>query len=315
MSQDPVFDIARARTSSSEPSGLVLHLGAPRTGTTRLQTILDMNRDVLAKNGVVALTPPRLGKRISPTIRNAMGLLSTKRNRPIKSFFRIRKARKIFSGLVAESCPDNSPHKIIVSDEGILGPTLLPTGFGLYPAAYQSLVAVRKMLRRPPSELHLTLRSYDTFLVSVYTMDVLYRRGKVPPFDEIKETLLAVHRGWPDVIADVNRAFPGTPLKLTKVEQDSMESRVSDLVGRELFATFRLDGDERVHVAPTVEAMAAANRLKGATGTRPRSQEGHAIADDLIARYANGTRFDPLTEAERSRLAERYAKDMTNLIG
>ena len=64
-----------------------------------------MNRDVLAKNGVVALTPPRLGKRISPTIRNAMGLLSTKRNRPIKSFFRIRKARKIFSGLVAESCP------------------------------------------------------------------------------------------------------------------------------------------------------------------------------------------------------------------
>ena len=243
-----------------------------------------------------------------------MGILPAKRNRPLKSSIRIRKARRIYSDLVAEMSRDNVPHKVVVSDEGLLGPTFLSNGYGIYPEAYSRLALIRKMLRYPPSELHLTLRSYDTFLVSVYTMDVLYRRGYVPPFDDIRETFLALRRGWPDVVADVRRAFPGTPLTLRRVERDSMESRVRDLVGPELFAAFRLDGDERVHVAPTVEAMAAANRLRGSTGTRPRSPQGHAMADDLIARYAKGTRFDPLTEAERFRLAERYTKEMAEVI-
>lgn len=56
----------------------ILHLGAQRTGSTRLQTVLDTNRDLLTRNGIVALTPPRPGKRISPTVRDVVRILPRK---------------------------------------------------------------------------------------------------------------------------------------------------------------------------------------------------------------------------------------------
>ena len=131
-----------------------------------------------------------------------------------------------------------------------------------------------------------------------FTYPSVYGRD-VPSFDDIRETFLAVHRGWPEVVDDVARAFPGTAMKLTRVERDPMEDRVRGLVGPELAKRFRLDGDERPNAAPTVEAMAAAAGSGG--GMSP---------DDLVARYADGARFDPLTEDERSRLARRYSEDV-----
>ena len=280
---------------------IILHLGAHRTGSTRLQSILDANRDALATNATVALTPPRPGKRASPTIRDVLALLPTGRSRPVRRYLKLRKARAMFRDLVADGPPGPAPRRIIVSDETMLGSCFRTDGFGLYPCAYPSLAALRRLLGRPPSAVHLTLRAYDTFLVSVYAMAAVYRRD-VPPFDDIRETLLAVHRGWPDVIDDVARAFPGTAVKLTRVERDPMEDRVRGLVGPELLKRFRLDGDERPNAAPTVEAIAAA-----------AGSGGRASPDELVARYAGGARFDPLSECERMTLARRYSEDVAAL--
>ena len=280
---------------------IILHLGAHRTGSTRLQSILDANRDALATNATVALTPPRRGKRASPTIRDVLALLPTGRSRPVRRYLKLRRARAMFRDLVADGPPGPAPRRIIVSDETMLGSCFRTDGFGLYPCAYPSLAALGRLLGRPPSAVHLTLRAYDTFLVSVYAMAAVYRRD-VPPFDDIRETLLAVHRGWPDVIDDVARAFPGTAVKLTRVERDPMEDRVRGLVGPELLKRFRLDGDERPNAAPTVEAMAAA-----------AGSGGRASPDELVARHADGARFDPLSEEERMTLARRYSEDVAAL--
>ena len=67
-----------------------------------------------------------------------------------------------------------------------------------------------------------------------------------------------------------------------------MEDRVRGLVGPELLKRFRLDGDERPTAAPTVEAIAAA-----------AGSGGRASPDELVARHADGARFDPLSECER----------------
>ena len=291
------------RTGPGRPDlpEIILHLGPQRTGSTRLQSILDANRDALATNATVALTPPRPGKRASRTIRDVLALVPTERSWPVRHSLKLRKARALFRDLVADGPPGPAPRRIIVSDETMLGPCFRADGFGLYPCAYPSLAALRRLLGRPPSAVHLTLRAYDTFLVSVYAMAAVYRRD-VPPFDDIRETLLAVHRGWPDVVDDVARAFPGTAVTLTRVERDPMEDRVRGLVGPELAKRFRLDGDERPNAAPTVEAMAAA-----------AGSGGRASPDELVARYAGGARFDPLSEEERSRLAQRHAADLESL--
>ena len=291
------------RTGPGRPDrpGIILHLGAHRTGSTRLQYVLDANRDPLATNATVALTPPRPGKRVSPTIRDVLALVPSGRSWPVRHYLKLRKARAMFRDLVADRPPGTPPRRIILSDENMLGPSFRTDGFGLYPCAYPRLAALRRLLGRPPSEVHLTLRAYDTFLVSMYAMAAVYRRD-VPPLDDIRETLLAVHRGWPDVVDDVARAFPATVVKLTRVERDPMENRVRGLVGPELPKKFRFDGDERLNAAPTVEAIAAAAGSGGRTSP-----------DDLVARYAHGARFDPLTEEERSRLARRYVTDLESL--
>ncbi len=291
------------RTGPGRPDlpDIVLHLGAQRTGTTRLQSILDANRGALATDATVALTPPRPGKRASATIRDVLALLPAGPSRPVRRHLKLRRARAMLRGLVADGATGPPPRRIVLSDETMLGPCFRADGFGLYPFAHPSLVALGGLLGRPPSAVHLTLRAYDTFLVSVYAMSAVYRRD-VPPFDDLRETFLAVRRGWPDVVDDVARAFPGTAVKLTRVERDPMEARLRDLVGPDLPKVFRLDGDERPNAAPTVEAMAAA-----------AGSGGRASPDDLVARYADGARFDPLTAEERSRLALRYSEDVAAL--
>ena len=296
------FFEAAARTGPLRPDlpEIILHLGAHRTGSTRLQYILDANRDALAAHATVALTPPRPGKRVSPTIRDVVALAPSGRHRPLRRYLKLRLARAILRRLLAHRPPGPPPRRIILSDENMLGAGFRTDGLGLYPSAYPRLAALRRILGRPPSAVHLTLRAYDTFLVSVYAMRAVFGRD-VPPFDDIREPLLAVRRGWPHVVDDVARAFPGTALKLTRVERDPMEDRVGDLAGPELLKRLRFDGDERMNAAPTVEAMAAA---AGSISREP---------DDLLARHAHGARFDPLTGEERSRLAERYVTDLESL--
>ena len=99
------------RTAPGRPDlpEIVLHLGAHRTGSTRLQYVLDANRDALATNATVALTPPRPGKRVSPTIRDVLALVPTGRCRPVRHYLRLRKARAMFRDLVADRPPGTPP--------------------------------------------------------------------------------------------------------------------------------------------------------------------------------------------------------------
>ena len=285
-----------------DPLAIVLHLGAHRTASTRLQTVLDANLGATAEEGLIALTPPRRGKRTVPTIREIVKALPPERAGHFNRFLKTRLARASFLRLVADNSPGTALRKVIVSEENLLGPPFdRKTGAGLYPSAHSRLVAFRQVLGHSPAEIHLTLRSYDTFLVSVYASKAVYW-PQVPPFDAIRERFLCLSRGWPDLVADVSAAFPGTPLRLTRVEHDPIETRIRHLVGPELLARFRLDGDERPNAAPSVEAIAAAAR-----------HGGRISPDDLIDRYAAGARFDPLTESERVTLARRYSEDVAAL--
>lgn len=280
----------------------ILHLGAQRTGSTRLQTVLDTNRDVLTRNGIVALTPPRPGKRSSPTVRDVVRVLPRKPKHLPRYILKRAGARALFSGLVADGASSPGLRRIIVSEENLIGSPFRPDGFGLYPSTYWRLKLFRNLVGLDPYEIHLTIRAYDTFLVSLYAMLSVYSARGVRPFDNIRTEYLAVRRGWPDVIGDVTRAFPGTFLKVTRVERGSMEERVQDLAGPLGSGQLRFQGDERVNAAPTLEAMAAAAQLQSRNSR-----------DALVARHSDGTPFDPLTEDERERLVRRYESDLSSL--
>ncbi len=283
---------------------IVLHAGAHRTGTTRLQFLLDDNRDALTGAGVAALTPPRAGKRGAATIRDVVGRLPDTRRSALVSVLRTRPGdgpRRRLERMIAEACAPGIPERLIFSDENLLGPPFDRSGRGLYPFARRRLAAFARLLDRAPAEVHLSLRSYDAFLVSAYAMQAVHG-ARVPPFGAIRGNLLAPGRGWPELVSDLADLFPASRLVLTRVERHPVRARLGRLVGWQALGIMRIRGDRRPNRAPTVEAMAACGEVRDADRR-----------DRLVARHAGGTRFDPLTEEERAALARRYARDIAAL--
>ena len=283
---------------------IVLHVGAHRTGTTRLQILLDDNRDALAGVGLAALTPPRAGKRGVATIRDVVRRLPETRRSALMWFLRFPPGygpRRRLDRMIAEACAPGTPERLIFSDENLLGPPFDLSGRGLYPFARRRLAAFAGLLDRAPAEVHLTLRSYDAFLVSAYAMQAVHG-ARVLPFWAIRSNLLAPGRGWPELVADLADLFPASRLVLTQAERDPVRVRLGQLVGPQALGVMRIRGDPRPNRAPTVEAMAACGGVRDAD-----------LRDRLVARHAGGARFDPLTEEERAALARRYARDMAAL--
>ena len=180
---------ARKSRNSDGPE-LILHLGAHRTGSTRLQSILDSNQEVLVQNGIVALTPPRPGKRNLPTIRDVIRVLPGRPKHLPRYILKRVRTRALFSRLVADGAIGYRPRRIIVSEENLFGSPFLPTGIGLYPSTFRRLILFRNLVAFIPCEIHLTIRAYDTFLVSLYAMLSVYSARQVPTFEKSGQGIL-----------------------------------------------------------------------------------------------------------------------------
>jgi hypothetical protein len=297
--------MSRERYEVSDGMETILHLGAHRTASTRIQADLDDNAALLAEAGILVLTPPRPGKREGATVRDVVrGVEAAMRIRnPISRHLQIGRLRSALEGQITRGAKPGVPlNRLIVSDEMLLGPAFARDGRGLYRGAAKRLAAFKRALQREVSEVHLTIRSYDTFLVSVYAMRAVYA-GPLPAFRTLAPVLLRFERGWPELVADVARTYPTARMFVTIFEQQSIESRIADLVGDQIVAQFAPTGNAQPNVSPTLEAIEAA----------VASDSGCPDPDALIFRHAGGTRFDPLDATEKALLRDRYARDLDTL--
>jgi hypothetical protein len=280
---------------------ITLHLGAHRTATTRLQKTLDNNAGLLTSEGVAALTPPYAGKRKVLTIRDVHQISRralSSRFLPKCLYFRNR-ANQALKTLIPQAT-----RRIIISDENMLGPIFnRATGHGIYPNAAEHLQAVRKLLGSSVCEIHLTLRSYEQFIVSAYAMSALYA-GTVPPFEKIRDRLLAFERGWVETIETIHFVFKKTPLHIWRFEQLDLQHQLSELLGKSLAE--RLQQNDRcvINSAPTSEAIEYALDNKHSDSFDP---------DKILSRFASGRPFSPLTKEETERLSQNYLSDLKTI--
>lgn len=282
---------------------ITLHVGAHRTGTTKIQKILDENETVLRRRGAFCLTPTRPGKRSVPTIRDAVSRAQrsvtdpTWRERMLSEI----KARHRF--LKAYISSGRHRH-FVISDENSLGQIFDETSFdGIYPFAKPILQAMRRTI---PSRVHrvcLAIRSYDTFLVSSYAMTAVYR-GRLPAPNVAIPSGLILKRGWVDLIGDVRSVFPHAEIVLWKLENTAVERQISLLLGPTPSGGLSYVDSEMVNTAPTVEAIMEANTAPRGSGFDP---------DLLIQRYADGNRFDPLDIPTRDALRRQYEEDCATI--
>lgn len=282
-------------------AAIILHLGAHRTASTRLQADLDDNRDLLLSRGILALTPPRPGKRGDERLRNLIRAAAPAlaQGWPRRTLARHR-LRGELAALLAGAAGALTPTRLILSDEMLLDVAFAPDGTGLYPRAEPRLAAFRSLLPAPPAEVHLTIRDYASFIVSAYAMRAVYA-GPLPPFADLAPRLTDPAAGWPELVAGLRRLFPEARLVISTLEGRPITARLADLAGAVL--PFRHQGAEQPNVAPSLQAIQAACALPG------RAPD----PDALVAAHAGGDRFDPLSRARREALTARYDRDLDRL--
>lgn len=287
--------------SFAAPCELVLHLGAHRTGTTTLQAGLDNTLRTYSQSNVLALTPPRAGKRGSLSIRKVVNLAGRLR-RPLHrmlKYYAKSQARQIFETLLPDS---NFSGRLILSDEKMLGGIFSRKGVSIYPNAESHLTSLSTLLPCRVTEIHLTIRSYDTFIVSAHAMRYVYGRN-IPPFKEIEEKLVSLDRSWCDLVHTLRTVFPTARIVLSEFEKDSMEKRLASLLGSE-FVDVELTSyiPSLLNPSPTLEAIQYV-----ATHGKPGDP------DALLEQFSGGTKYSPLDSVTSDRLHELYETDISTL--
>ena len=298
---------------------IIIHLGAHKTATTTIQDHLDANYNCLLEQGILALTTSRLGKDddeirsifCRKLRKNKIGIFISRLfphspGKIINKYFLLRARKTRFWDLVKEKYGSSCPRKIILSEENLLAEVFKKDTFDLYPNTSR-LVLLKTILGSSPDEIHFTIRNYDTFLASAYATTVVHTKKPQPPFECIRKAWCAsAPRGWVDVVTDIKKIFPESILRLSVYECDSVEKRLKFIIGPDVSLT-TLQHSKQLNVRATVEAINA----------RHVQTRNHYLrvtpTFDLLAKHANGKKFDPLTKQEKTLLASRYNEDVASL--
>ena len=215
--------------------------------------------------------------------------------------FKRRTAAALLSDLLEGQTGNSAlPERLILSDEKMLGRAFDADGRSIYPFARTHLASIRKLFPGKIDEIHLTIRSYDTFLVSVYAMRALYAHG-VKPFEQISETLLHPQLKWSNLVDDLQQFFPDARIVLSVFEEHGPKQRLQSLLG-EVGRGIDIGGylPPPVNMAPTLDAINAVQ----ISGKKPRDP------DRIVLEYSGGKPFDPLDDTTAKELRAVYQAEV-----
>lgn len=279
---------------------IVLHLGAHKTATTYLQTLLHRNADVLRRHRIDLAHP----KRLRPIFQAApRPRYTTSRGRRVA-------ARAWALEQVIGSAADLDRERLVISEEQLIGS--LRTGLqgrGLYRDVSREIRAVSSVLNGRPVRVMFSIRGYETFHVSAWGQ-IMRGTGYQPFGEDQRRNLLESRRGWPEVLADLMRALPqDSDLTLWRYEKmaETLPAILSKLLGEDAASELRI---------------CTGNPLPGPTGAAIDAIQAHVKSNgsaepDEIARLFREygkeqgyAAYDPWTAAERSLMQRSYRDDV-----
>jgi hypothetical protein len=153
---------------------IILHCGAPKTGSTSFQHLLYANRDTLLKAGFYSPEVSRK-KRVPDDIRILLGEVMHRQN---DNQVFLHHIRTVLDTLYAES----GAHTLIISNEGMLGKPFSQKYTGFYPRAMETAERLALALEGHEIEVRFVVRDYAAFLPSWYVQSV--RMGGQYTLDE-----------------------------------------------------------------------------------------------------------------------------------
>jgi hypothetical protein len=176
---------------------IILHCGAPKTGSTSFQHLLYANIDRLAKAGYYCPSVSRK-KRVEDDIRIMLGDVLKPQNDNQNFLYRIR-------SVLQEIQATTGAHTLIISNESMLGRPFSSRQSTFYARADDLAQRIRLALDEYDVEVRFVIRDYSAFLPSWYVQSV--RMGSTRTFEEFVTTYDFSSVDWNVPVKALRRHF------------------------------------------------------------------------------------------------------------
>lgn len=281
-----------------DETGVYLHAGAHRTGTSSFQACLAANAGVLGAAGYDLAYPGRDG---IPT-----GTLALRLPHP-------RHGRKSFDGFRTGAVAELARHvtgpgrALVVSEENVPGRMFHFYQGQFFPAARRRARILKEALPGPLRHLLYVVRPYDALYVSAFRKRS--EDNPTPPFAEVRERMMQIDTGWPELLEVFAEELQ--PDRMTVIEYGARGSS-TDLLRRLLPDTPEVEEPEaQLNLSATDAALMALQARYHAGETLERAAWQAVIADHAADRTPRD--FAAFTEAQRQTLGAAYARDLDRI--
>ena len=175
---------------------IILHCGAPKTGSTIFQHMLYDNRERMLKAGFYYPGVSRK-KREEDDIRIVMSNLKGEGGRRKD----VKQARKLIEKIFAES----GAHTLLISNEGLLGKPAVKGNKKFLPRADESARLMAEALEGYDVQVRYFIRDFAGFLPSWYVQQV--RMGNDMEFDRFTRAYNLEKATWAPAVASLRQYF------------------------------------------------------------------------------------------------------------
>ena len=193
MTESDGIDVSAKAKSKKR---VVLHCGAPKTGSTSLQWFIDDHKDALRTDGAVC--PGRFVVRsdVDPIHRAFVAMRH--RGNPAQA---IAAAQDRLAELFAR----DDIHTVLISNESMLGEPFVDGKDAFFPIFERSLDQLKDVFRDYDVHVIYFIRDFASFLPSYYVQDV--RRGGSRSFAQFCADIDFTTLNWRDRVAALKAAF------------------------------------------------------------------------------------------------------------
>jgi len=272
-----------------------LYIGAHKTATTHIQSVLEHNHKNLEQHNIKLSTPNELRKSWLP---NFLNLCHKKDLSHMEDLKKELPTKGIW----------------ILSDENFTGtPYDFKIHKGMYPNVGQRLKCLKELFPNAKIELYFSIRSYETFYRSTY-LEVVRNRGYIP-FQEYYNEEQFKHNSWVDVIEMFTSVIPEENITLWRYEdiKTLMPTIINNITGlnnaKELILNYPIQKTRESLSKKTIEVLASLSDVMS-------QKESKKTIEILNNKYPLGdkySKFISFTHKKQKEFQLQYKENIFNI--
>jgi hypothetical protein len=282
---------------------IYLHLGAHKTATTYLQSLFAQNQGKIAIGGRAYW---RLDQ-VRPLVANG---LAEARTRTQERFGFVRQL------LCNRAPPFQSlgemlaiPMDTLLSEENILGHASQALHGKFYVGARENLALIKPALGDREIEIWLCLRSYATFLCSLYAEAL--RHGYAKPIAHFVERTRSPDGQWPTLVETIHECFPDAKIVVWAYEDFSrLEPQIVGRLSGVPFSELAPLPTDNVRPSPSAQAVELQSERADSLRTSLERTLSMAMLEEEYPVNRFPRKFNPWNDDDIARMQSAYARDL-----